>query len=249
MVNRRGFLTGLVAGPLLSSLARGDEAKPWTYEGSEGPEKWGELDPANQACAAGLEQSPVDLRGAYVSAIESIRFDWKTQPFPIVNTGRSVYANVAKGSTMTFGNEEFALRQIVFHMPSEHLIDGVRYAMEIQFVHALGGKRMATVAVLVKVGARNEAFSAMMGAAPGKMGTQPVKLPVDPNALLPKTRSVFRYRGSVTVPPCTEIVDWIVFSEPLMASQSDIDVFKLIFANNARPVQPVNRRIVLRGVI
>ena len=84
--------------------------------------------------------------------------------------------------------------------------------------------------------------------APGKLGTQALQAPADPNALLPKTRSLFRYRGSLTMPPCTENVDWLVFAEPLEVAQADIDVFKLIFPMNARPVQPINRRFLLKGV-
>ena len=92
-------------------------------------------------------------------------------------------------------------------------------------------------------------FFSLMAKAPGKLGTQALQAPADPNALLPKTRSLFRYRGSLTMPPCTENVDWLVFAEPLEVAQADIDVFKLIFPMNARPVQPINRRFLLKGVI
>ncbi len=251
-LDRRKIIAGLMAlswaTTFAGTLACAQESKPWTYEGSEGPDKWSELDTANQACSAGLEQSPIDLKKYNLAALEPISFDWKPQAFPIVNTGRSVYANVAKGSTTKLGEEEFALKQIVFHLPSEHTIDGVRQAMEMQFVHTLGPKRLLMVSVLVHAGEKNEAFFAMMAKAPSKMGTQPLQVPIDPTSLLPKTHSVFRYRGSLTMPPCTENVDWVVFAEPVEVAQSDIDAFKQVFTMNARPVQPLNRRFLLKGV-
>lgn len=247
-LNRRKIMASFMALFLVPMVAWAQETKPWTYDGSEGPEKWSELDPANQACSAGLEQSPIDLRKYNLAALEPLSFDWKPQAFPMVNTGRSAYANVAKGSITKLGDEEFALKQIVFHLPSEHMIDGVRQAMEIQFVHTLGPKRLLIVSVLVHAGEKNDAFFAMMAKTPGKMGTQPLQNAVDPAALLPKTHSLFRYRGSLTMPPCTENVDWVVFAEPLEVAPSDIDAFKQVFSMNARPVQPLNRRFLLKGV-
>ena len=243
----RGLLAGLFAMGVQLGFALAQEGKPWTYDGPEGPEKWAELEPANAACGAGLEQSPIDLKSYFISSFENLTFDWKAQPFPVVNNGRSVYAQVAKGSTMKLGSEDFALKQILFHIPAEHAIDGVRQAMEIQFLHTQG-KRLVMVSVLVRAGDRNETFSQLIGHAPGKLGTQPLPNPADPNALLPKGRGAFRYRGSLTMPPCAETVDWIVLEEPIEVAQSDIDVFKLIFPMNARPLQPINRRFLLKGV-
>lgn len=249
VVIRRHLIAGLLALPLASALAFAQESKPWTYEGTEGPDKWADLEPANQACATGTEQSPIDLKKYNIAALEPISFDWKPQLFSVVNNGRSVYATVPKGSSTKLGDEDFALKQIVFHLPSEHTADGVRQAMEIQFVHTLGAKRLLMVSVLVRAGEKNDVFFAMMSKAPGKLGTQPLTAPADPIALLPKTHGVFRYRGSLTMPPCTENVDWLVFSEPIEVSQSDIDTFKQIFSMNARPVQPLNRRFLLKGVL
>jgi carbonic anhydrase len=248
-LNRRGFLGGLAIFPMIPHTILAQEAKTWSYEGPEGPDKWAELDPANQICASGLEQSPVDLSKYYIAAVEPMSFNWQPQPFTIVNNGRSVYANVAKGSSTKFGSDEYALKQIVFHLPSEHSVDGTRQAMEIQFVHSQGPKRILIVSILVRAGARNDVFFAMMAKAPGKLGTQALQAPVDPNALLPASRSLFRYRGSLTMPPCTENVDWAVFAEPIEVAQADIDVFKLIFSMNARPVEPINRRFLLKGVL
>ena len=243
----RGLFFGLLALILPLGGALAQEGKPWTYDGPEGPEKWAELEATNAACGAGLEQSPIDLKSYFIAGLENLSFDWKAQAFPVVNNGRSVYAQVAKGSTMKLGGEDFGLKQILFHIPAEHAIDGKRQAMEIQFLHTQG-KRLVMVSVFARPGDRNETFAQLIGHAPGKLGTQPLPNPADPSALLPKGRGAFRYRGSLTMPPCAETVDWIVFEEPIEVSQSDIDAFKLIFPMNARPLQPLNRRFLLKGV-
>ena len=87
-----------------------------------------------------------------------------------------------------------------------------------------------------------------MAAAPKKEGSAALKAPLDPWAFMPKAREFFRYEGSLTTPPCSEVVDWNVMAKTITVSNADIAAFKAIFPMNARPLQPVNRRFVLRGL-
>ena len=248
--HRRTFLKALAACPLCAALkVEAQESRHWTYEGDAGSEKWGELDSAYQACGTGTEQSPIDIKSYQMAAIEDLKFDWQPAAYPVANNGHTIQINVPSGSTLSLGTEQFAFRQFHFHSPSEHSLNGERSAMEVHFVHALGSKKFVVMAVLLNPGQRNETFATLMGSAPGKLGTQPISQPVDIKTLLPASRAVFRYRGSLTTPPCTENVDWIVFENMVEVAQTDINIFKLIFPMNARPAQKVNRRFVLKGLI
>jgi carbonic anhydrase len=70
---------------------------------------------------------------------------------------------------------------------------------------------------------------------------------IDPNALLPKRRSYYRYEGSLTTPPCSETVDWMLLTDPIQVAEAEIAAFAKLYAMNARPVQKANRRFVLRS--
>ena len=84
-----------------------------------------------------------------------------------------------------------------------------------------------------------------MAAAPKEEGEAALKTAIDPASLLPKARRFFRYEGSLTTPPCSEVVEWNVFATPVAVAQSDIEGFKELFPMNARPLQPIHRRILL----
>ena len=250
MFDRRKFLASLIACPACAALPRMAQAAGphFEYEGAAGPEKWGDLDQSFKACSVGAEQSPIDLKGSVQAAFNRPQLDWKPQAFQVVNNGHTIQANAQAGSSMLLDGVKFNMAQFHFHTPSEHAIDGKRTAMEVHFVHAGPNGRLAVVGVLMKAGRRNNAFRDVMAVAPKKEGEVNLPKPVDPRAFLPAKRGMMRYEGSLTTPPCSEVVDWNVFTDPVDVAQSDIDAFKAIFPMNARPLQPVNRRYLLRRV-
>lgn len=247
-LNRRTLIAGLLACPICSTLSRAADAPHWEYEGHGGADKWGELDSGFKACAVGSEQSPIDLSGAIKASVDSLRLDWKPQPFKVANNGHTIQLNASPGGTMTIGKEKYDLVQFHFHTPSEHALAGKRTAMEVHFVHAQPKGRLAVVGVLMKAGKKNTAFGAIMRAAPGTEGTATLDAPLDPRQLLPATKGLYRYEGSLTTPPCSEVVDWNVYEQPIDVAASDIEAFKAIFPMNARPLQALNRRFLLRSM-
>src|SRR5437868_14252538 len=136
LTNRRRLLAGLLACPICATAARAADGVRWDYEGLGGPDKWGELDPAFKACAVGAEQSPIDLAGALQASIDTIKLDWKPQPFKVSNNGHTIQLAAAPGSTLSIGKESYDLVQFHFHTPSEHALGGKRTAMEAHFVQA-----------------------------------------------------------------------------------------------------------------
>ena len=242
---RRSFLMGLASCPFCAAAAKAAEGSHWGYDDAQ---KWGEHDVAYRACAIGGEQSPVDLTGAIKADIHAPTLSWKPQAFKVVNNGHTIQANVTPGSFATSENRKFELKQFHFHTPSEHAIQGKRAQMEAHFVHAEEGGELLVLGALLEAGsqsAKNMAFTALMATAPKKEGEAELKAPVDAAALVPKRRHFFRYEGSLTTPPCSEVVNWNVFSDPVEVAASDIETFKKLFPMNARPLQPLHRRVVL----
>lgn len=240
---RRAFLAGLFACPACAAAAQA-EAIHWNYEGAA---KWGALDGSYKSCSIGAEQSPIDLKGAIPASLGQVAIDWTPQAFVIVNNGHTIQANAAPGGSLTLGSEKFDLKQFHFHTPSEHAVDGKRTAMEAHFVHAQPGGKLAVVGMLMVAGPANAGFAEVMRTAPKGEGEAKLNQPLNPNAFLPNNRAMIRYEGSLTTPPCSELVDWNVLVDPIAVAAADIEAFRTIFPMNARPLQPTGRRFLLRG--
>jgi carbonic anhydrase len=246
-MRRRGFLAGLMACPACASVARAaDHAPHWEYEGAEGPAKWGEMDDKFRACAVGAEQSPVDLTDAIRAEPGKLTVAWKPEAFGVVNNGHTIQLNAKSAGTLSVGNRTYTLAQFHFHTPSEHAINGQRSSMEAHFVHAAPDGRLAVLGVLMLAGKKHAEFAEIMARAPKTAGEAQLAAPLNAAAFLPPLRDTYRYEGSLTTPPCSEVVDWTVFGHTIAVAQTDIDAFKAIFPMNARPLQPLNRRYLLR---
>lgn len=243
--------TLLCAGILLClTPARSQQAQPahWSYEGEEGPQKWGQLDPAFGTCANGHEQSPIDIRQATPAELPPLKFDYSSAPLNIVNNGHTIQVNYPPGSTLTVGDKTYALRQFHFHHPSEEHVDGRGFELVAHLVHADESGRLAVVAVLFQIGPANAALETIWSRMPAEAGNnvQVSAVALSAKELLPGNRGYYTFRGSLTTPPCSEGVTWFVLKEPATLSQDQAKAFAKIFPNNARPIQPTNEREVLQ---
>ncbi len=254
-VKRRRFLqagAALLTCPICTGLAgraawaAGDKPH-WSYHGATGPDAWGTLDPAYGACGAGTQQSPIDLAGAVKADLPPIAVQWKPVKLDaVVNNGHTIQVNTATGGHMVLDGARYDLLQFHFHHMSEHTLDGRQFPLEVHFVHkATGGNGLAVIGVFFAEGAENATLAPIWQAMPEREGEASSSATVDPATLLPASRTAFRYAGSLTTPPCSEIVNWTVFGEPLSASSGQIAAFAKMFPNNFRPVQPRNRRFLL----
>src|SRR3990170_8032418 len=142
--------------------------KHWGYEGEEGPEHWGELSGEFKACAEGKKQSPIDITNAKGEDLKNIEFDYKPSKINILNNGHTVQVDYDKGSSIKVDCTEFKLLQFHFHTPSEHVVDGGTFDMEMHLVHKSNTGELAVVGVLIKEGKENPAFAAMWGRLPDK---------------------------------------------------------------------------------
>jgi carbonic anhydrase len=248
-MNRRHALkalAGLALCPICASAGFAAEDAHWSYEGATGPGHWGDLDSASQVCAAGSQQSPIDIRASVKAQLPPLKTAWAKNADAIVNNGHTIQLNFEQGSTLTVGKDSYALLQFHFHHPSEHLIGGKSFPMEVHFVHRNFAGNLAVVGALMIAGRSNAAFGKIVTTMPASEGA-PVKAVsgIDPNKLLPALLGYYRYAGSLTTPPCSEVVEWILLREPIQVAKVDIDTFAKLYPMNARPAQKDNRRFVL----
>jgi carbonic anhydrase len=143
------------------------------------------------------------------------------------------------------GDKRYQLAQFHFHRPSEEYIHGRQYDMVLHLMHRASDGEEAGVAVLLRAGRANAAVAELwrhMPASEGQVATPGVEL--DPADMLPDARGYYVYTGSVTAPPCTEGVKWFVLKTPVDVSMPQIAAFARLYPNDARPLQPVNGRVV-----
>ena len=219
-------------------------AKPhWTYEGAEGPEHWGEL-PGYEACATGKSQSPINVTNAEPADLANIAFSYQPSEVKILNNGHTVQVNYDKGSYIEVDGERYDLQQFHFHAPSEHAINDKRAAAELHLVHQSADGKLAVVGVLLEKGAENAAFKPVWDNLPAKEAEEKATgVKVAAADLLPQVKTTYRYSGSLTTPPCSEGVTWLLMTTPVEMSEAQIAAFAQLFEHgDARPVQPLNDR-------
>ena len=217
----------------------------WDYEGEGGPDNWGKLRPEYGACASGKRQSPINIRDGIRVDQPAIDFAWRPSPFRIVDNGHTVQVAVG-GSSLSLLGKKYELVQFHFHRPAEERINSRGFDMVAHFVHKAEDGRLAVVAVLMEKGAENPFIQALWNYMPLEKNEEvaPPSVAVDPASFLPADRAYYTYMGSLTTPPCTENVQWLVMRQPVQVSAEQIAIFSRLYPNNARPVQPSSGRLI-----
>lgn len=230
---------------LMNALA---EENHWGYEGEEAPDHWGELSDDYALCADGSAQSPIDISAAAELDLVDIAFNYGDTANHIFNNGHTIQVNVDEGSSIVYNGISYNLLQFHFHNPSEHTIDGQAAAMEIHFVHQdPNSGTLAVVGIMLTKGERgNEAYAAVFDHLPAEVGEPKASGDALSLAtLLPEKRTFYTYQGSLTTPPCSEIVRWLLLDTPIELSAAQIEAFAAIHQGNARPVLPRGSRDLL----
>ena len=241
-MKNRLFAVGIL---LLSSSAFA--GAHWEYSGETGPGSWAMLSPDYAACD-GNNQSPINLTGFIEAELTPIMFNYNAGSSEILNNGHTVQVNAVVGSSISIDGVQFDLKQFHFHAPSENLIDGESFPIEAHLVHADKNGNLAVVAVMFTEGKAStlleKAWAQMPHMAGEKIALTSAILPAD---ILPKYRNYYRFNGSLTTPPCSEGVRWLVMKHAVTASKHQIEQFTHVMHHpNNRPVQPVNARPVLK---
>src|SRR5579862_3095251 len=224
-------------------------AHVWSYDGSHGPSHWGDLNPEFSACKAGHQQSPIDIGQHQKADLPSIEFDYKRSPLHIIDNGHTVMINYAPGSFIRVGGKQYELKQFHFHRPSEEKINGKTFEMEVHLVHADTDGKLAVVAILLNKGSDNALVHELWNDLPKEKEEEeaPEQVQIDLTQLLPANLGYYTFPGSLTTPPCSENVTWFVLKQPVTITGTEIARFSSLYHNNARPVQPLDGRMVLEN--
>jgi carbonic anhydrase len=229
--------------PIRSEHAR--EELHWSYAGAAGPQAWGTLKPEFAKCSSGSRQSPIDIRDGFGVDLDPVEFDYRPSGFTVIDNGHTVQVNVGSGNSIQVMGRRYELVQFHFHRPSEERINGRVFDMVAHLVHQDVEGRLAVVAVLLDRGSAHPAVQSVWNNLPLEKGEpMPARSSLDLNALLPKDRRYYTYMGSLTTPPCSEGVLWMVMQQPVTISPEQIDIFARLYPMNARPIQSANGRMI-----
>lgn len=230
----------------------------WGYGGEVGPSEWGKLSPVYALCAEGKGQSPINISDSEVGDEAQFVLDYGTTPLKIafnqhvediVDNGHTIQVNVDEGSTFTFAGKVYDLKQFHFHTPSEHTIDGENLPLEMHFVHQSEDKSLAVLSVMFQEGAENDNFSKIVPNLPKEKGESKHLSDeiLQLHMHIPEDVSGYFYKGSLTTPPCSEEVQWVVLKENPTMSAAQIKAVSDIIGPNNRPVQTLNGRTLQTG--
>ncbi|ONK75669.1 uncharacterized protein A4U43_C03F19300 [Asparagus officinalis] len=248
----------LLSNPMLTKSQEVEDEREFSYvTGTEnGPEHWGEIHKEWSECGKGEMQSPIDLHHQRVQVLDYLGpLTRKYQPADavMVNRGHDISVKWEEGAAggILLNGTEYFLRQLHWHAPSEHSINGVRYSLELHMVHQSADKKIAVVGIMYKIGrpdpllAKMEHYITMLKDAEGeeeKLGM------IDPEDVKWGSRKYYRYMGSLTTPPCTEGVMWTIIKKVRTVSREQIHLLREAVHDesqmNARPKQEINDRVI-----
>ncbi len=233
------------AAAAITAAAAPKRGTAWSYEGELGPANWSKINDGWAKCATGNRQSPIDLRDGIKVNLEQISFDYHPSSFSEINNGRTIQVDVGSGNFITVGNQTYELQQFHFHRPSEEKINGKGTEMVMHMVHKSADGKIAIVAVLLERGQPHGLIQTVWDNLPlEKNETVSPAIVIDPMDALPEKREYFTYMGSLSEPPCTEGVLWMVFKQPRQASPAQMALFSRLYPLNARPLQSTAGRMI-----
>jgi carbonic anhydrase len=221
----------------------------WGYVGEHSPVHWGDIKEEYKLCSNGKMQTPINIIATKDIDIKPIDFNYNALSKSLINNGHSIQVNIKDGSFIKIDNIEYNLKQFHFHTPSENNINSVEYPLEAHFVHKSKDGKLAVVAVMFKEGKANLILEKIWSKLPLKVDNK-INFTLssdDIKSIIPKDNQHYKFMGSLTTPPCTENVQWLVYETPLSISKEQVTKFFNIFGHtNNRPLQDVNSRVILK---
>ena len=211
----------------------------WGYSGPAGPEYWGNLSDEYKLCSGGVEQSPIDISGYETSDGPAIAFEYGGRAVSARNTGHTVYLDFEQGNAISIEDRQYQLLGVHSHSPGEHRVDGESFAAELHLVHEDAEGNLAVIGLLFRLGEPSPLVQALLDTAPETGATAQLGSGVDAADFVPDQLDYYGYGGSLTTPPCTEGVQWIVMRSIGTVSAEQVGRLQsLTHGPNNRPPQP-----------
>ena len=220
----------------------------WSYTGASGPEQWSKLGSNFHACA-GNQQSPVAIQSSDAFAANVPEVFLELEQFkPTVTNDNHVISIEPQGTggSLLYGGKTYKLGEIRLHHGSGHIVDGRQFPIEAHFVHASDEGELFILGVFFLEGPANTTLQSILENTPASKGQKTGSQIIDPMQMIPVDNRFFRYKGSLTMPPCTENVTWHLYKQTLTASKDQIGALGRLYKNNHQPVQALNRRYILQ---
>lgn len=197
-------------------------------------------------CPTGQHQSPVNVTGAQAGGACDLRFNYCPVPLAAVDNGHTIqFDDHTHRDHIVYQGAAYTLQQFHFHHPGEHTLNGRAFPMELHLVHWREGAGFLVVAVMMAQGdTPHPAYATLWAHLPGNpQAHQPA--PFNPLTLLPPAPyRHFSYGGSLTTPPCTENVRWVILEQPVTLSRGQLATFGTYYTGNNRPLQALNGRVI-----
>jgi carbonic anhydrase len=246
------LLTGLALAP----GAFAEEGVEWGYEGDIGPAYWSRLTWDYAICEQGVHQSPIDLTEANeiqyaqmerVMGTVAMDVERRAEVMDVLDNGHTVQITSDADIGVSIDGRDYGLLQFHFHSPSEHTLNGQSFPLEAHFVMGNEAGHLAVISYLFEAGEANEDYAPIVAGLPQNTGEKRKleDLDFDLNAIKPLSGDFFAYSGSLTTPPCSEGVIWMVHAKPQELSAEQLSAFTRTLDNNNRPVQPRHVRQLL----
>ncbi|MBP2544322.1 carbonic anhydrase [Acinetobacter guillouiae] len=215
----------------------------WDYQN---PKDWASANQQYQACA-GINQSPIDIRDTVTANLPPLEFNYHTTAKSVQNIGHTMQIEFNQGASLVLDGQTFLLEQFHVHSPSENNINGQSYPMELHLVHASDKGELVVVALMFQHGLENEKLKHIWNSLPKNVGeSNQLHSKNKADSYLPNNLEYYRFNGSLTTPPCSEGVRWVVFKEIQQASSEQIESFMELMGHpNNRPIQPIGARLIL----
>lgn len=246
------LISCLTATLVSSVLFASENGTSWGYTGVNGPDNWGDLPTDYSMCKKGKSQSPIDITPEVTvesDGLKTIEFNYSSGTSFVENNGHTVQVDFNKGNSIVIDGTEYSLLKLHFHTPSENHINGKSFPLEGHFVYSDEKGSLAVVALLFEDGGENQFIKKVWSKMPDKVNIKnPIQISAeDVNRLLPKNKDYYRFHGSLTTPPCTEGVIWLVLKNYATISKTQVQEFlKIMKHKNNRPIQPINGRKVMK---
>ncbi|MEI9981385.1 MAG: carbonic anhydrase family protein [Edaphobacter sp.] len=224
-------------------------ANDFAYAGDTGPSYWWQIKQEYQECAASPmgRQSPINIDNAVEDpTLRPLSLMLGPTPFTLTDPGYTVLATSSYGGTLVLDGLTYTIQQFHFHSLSEHTVKNHHGLMELHVVFADSNQDLAVIGVIYKLGSPNPFLQKLLKAGlPDKSTSAPVTIDkLNVEQAFTDTSSYYRYTGSLTTPPCSANVKWIILKQWAEMSKDQFEQFRNILGNDFRPIQAPNNRVI-----